>query len=101
MMSKENQNWNILNERNIADCLKLIDEFEFDRLQLPYEIQDFILDVSSNHHCDPKVLFYAILSSIGHFSESVNVYNIETKQTKPISVYEILIAPSGIFHTDE
>ncbi|CAF3302937.1 unnamed protein product, partial [Rotaria socialis] len=71
-------------------------QYGFEHLQLPSDVQDFILDLASNHKCDPKVLFYAILSGIGHFSEAINVYNIETKQVKPITVYEVLIAPSGV-----
>ncbi len=78
-MSRENQNWNVLNEKNIADCLKLIDQLDFELLQIPYEVQDFILNISSNHQCDPKVLSYAILSGIRHFFEFINVNNIKTK----------------------
>ncbi|CAM4970814.1 unnamed protein product [Rotaria socialis] len=96
MMFRDNQNWNSVNEKNISECLHIIDQYGFEHLQLPSDVQDFILDLASNHKCDPKVLFYAILSGIGHFSEAINVYNIETKQVKPITVYEVLIAPSGV-----
>lgn len=95
-MFRESQNWNSINENNIAKCLQLIEECGFDRLNLPADVQDFTLELASNHKCDPKVLFYTVLSGVGHFSESTNVYNIETKQLRPITVYEILIAPSGI-----
>ena len=95
MASKENQSWNTVNEKNIDQCLKLVDEYPFERLQLPNDIQDFVLDTSFDHHCDPKVFLYATLAGVGHFSESANVYNLETKQIKPFTVYQILIAPSG------
>ena len=94
--SKDNLNWNLLNEQNIESCVKLTNQYDFEHLKLPHDVQEFILDVSVNHNCDQKILFYAILSAIGHFSESMGVYNLETKQIKPITVYEILIAPSGI-----
>ncbi len=44
-----------------------------------------------------KVLLYTILSSIGHFVETTKLINIETKQVKPITVYEVLIASSGMY----
>lgn len=96
MMSlKENQYWSSLNEQNIDECLRLVDQHELENLKLPSHVHDFILDLATNHRCDPQVLFYTLLSSIGHFCAAVNVYNLETKQLKPITVYEIIIAPSG------
>ncbi|CAF4093397.1 unnamed protein product [Adineta steineri] len=95
MTSKDNQNWNLLHEQNINSCLKLTNQYDFEHLQLPDDIQGLIFDVSSNHNCDPKVLFYTMLSAIGHFGESMNVYNLQAKHIKPITVYEVIIAPSG------
>lgn len=94
MTSRENQYWSYLNEQNIESCLQMVNQYDFDYLKLPDDIQDFVLDVAASHRCDPKVLFYTVLSSIGHFCESANVYNLETKQVKPVTVYEIIIAPS-------
>ena len=85
-----------MNEQNIHSCLKLTNQYDFGHLKLPHEVQEFIVDVSANHNCDQKVLFYAILSAIGHFGEWMGVYNLETKRIKRITVYEILIALSGI-----
>jgi hypothetical protein len=96
MTSKDNQYWSFLNEQNIEACLKMVNQYDFAQLKLPADVQDFVLDVSASHHCDPKVLFYTVLSGIGHFCETMNVYNLETKQVKPITVYEIIIAPSGM-----
>jgi hypothetical protein len=101
MISRDTRIWNIVAEKNVADCLNLVKGCDFERLQLSSQIEDFILNISCNHHCDPKVLLYVTLSSIGHFAESVNVYNMETKQVKPICVYQILIAPSGQYSTNQ
>ena len=96
MSSKENQYWNLLNEQNIEACLKIVNQCDFEQLKLRPDVRDFVLDVSTSHHCDPKVLFYTMLSGVGHFCEATNVYNLEAKQVKPITVYEIIIAPSGM-----
>lgn len=96
-MSKDLVNWSSITENNIGQCLKITKNVDFEQLRLPNIIEDFILNLSSDHHCDAKLLFYVILSAVGHFGENFNVYNMETKQVKPISVYEVLIAPSGLF----
>ena len=96
MMSKDVTNWNIVNENNISNCLKIVKNVEFKQLHLSNEIQEFVSNISSNHKCDAKVLFYTILLAVSHFSEAVKVFNMESKQIKPISVYEVLIAPSGM-----
>lgn len=95
-MSKKNQKWNRLHERNINDCLTLVDKYDFEQFKLPEDIQNFIFELASYYKCDPKVFFYSALSGIGHFAACINVFNIENKQMKPISVYQILIAPSGM-----
>ena len=97
-MSKENHNWNDVHEKNVEQCLHLINDYDFDGLQLPPEMNDFIQDLSYHYQCDAKVLVFTILSAIGHYCETINVYNLETKQLKPITEYEVLIAPSGIYH---
>lgn len=94
-MYKENLSWNYLNQKNIGSCLSLTNDYDFGQLKLHRDLESFLLDLSADHRCDPKVLFFSVLAGIGHFSESMNVYNLETKQLKPITVYEILIAPSG------
>ena len=96
MSVKENQYFSNLNEQNIATCLKIVNQLDFEQMNLPRSVRDFILDIAAGSHCDPKVLFYAVLPAIGHFCESMNVYNLESKQVKPITVYEIIIAPSGL-----
>lgn len=96
MSVKENQYFSNLNEQNIVTCLKIVNQLDFDQMNLPTSVRDFILDIAAGSHCDPKVLFYAVLPAIVHFCESMNVYNLESKQVKPITVYEIIIAPSGL-----
>ena len=94
--SKENQYWSLFTEQNFEACLKTVKQFEFEDLKLPIDVHDLVFDISAKHHCDPTVLFYTMLSGIGHFCETMNVYNLETKQVKPITVYEMIIAPSGM-----
>jgi hypothetical protein len=96
MVSKDVINWSLLTEKHINECLSIINNYDLKQLELAEPIEKFLVNLSSNHNCDNKVLLYTILSGISHFSERINVYNMETKQVKPISVYEILIAPSGI-----
>jgi hypothetical protein len=100
MMSKDVLNWNIVMEKNVGECLNILKNYDWKELKLSNEINDFILNISSNHHCNSKVLLYSILSGIGHFAERANVINMETKQVKPISVYEVLIAPSGMYNNN-
>lgn len=97
MVSKDTLNWTAITEKNISECLKVVANCEFKQLELSNDIEEFILSLSVNHSCDPKVLFFVILAGIGHFGESMYVYNLEAKQLKPISVYEVLIAPSGMY----
>ncbi len=96
MMSRDLSNWNVVMERNVSECLNILNQWNLEQLELSKEVQDFMLNISSHHHCDPKVLFYTVLAGVGHFAEAISVFNMETKQIKPISVYEILIAPSGM-----
>lgn len=46
-----------------------------------------------------KVLLFSVLSAIGDYCEAISIFNLETKQLKPITEYEVLIAPSGIEQT--
>ena len=97
MISKDAFNWNPIMEKNIDRSIKLAIDYDFKELHLSTDIEDFILHLSDNHSCDPKVLFFVMLSGIGHFGDLISVYNMETRQVKPISVYEVLIAPSGMY----
>ena len=96
MMSKDTVDWSEITEKNISECVKLVNSCEFQQLKLSNHIEQFIFNLSFNHHCDPKVLFFMVLAGVGHFGESMCVYNLEAKQLKRISVYEVLIAPSGM-----
>lgn len=100
MMSKDSMNWSAITEKNISECIKLVGNYDLKQLELSNHMEEFILNLSLNHHCDAKVLFFAILAGVGHFGESIYVYNLEAKQIKPISVYEVLIAPSGMYISD-
>jgi hypothetical protein len=100
MLSKDNGEWADVVDTNIAECLKIVKNCDFKHLHLSAEIESFIHNISSKHKCDEKVLFYTILAGISHYAESVKVYNMEARQVKPTSVFEILIAPSGLFNNN-
>ena len=57
MMSKDAFNWNPIMEKNIDQSIKLAIDYDFKKLHLSTDIEDFILHLSDNHSCDPKVLF--------------------------------------------
>ncbi len=97
MMSRDLLIWNAKMENNVDECLNILNNYDWEQLQLSDEVNDFIRNISLNHRCNKKVLLYSILSGIGHFAETTKVINMETKQIKPISVYEVLIAPSGMY----
>ncbi len=99
-MSKDTLIWNTTTDKNISECLKLVNSCDFKELKLSNDIEDFILNLLSNHHCDSKVLFFVILAGIGHFGEAIKLYNMEVKQARPVSVYEVLIAPSGTYNNE-
>lgn len=82
VMYKENLNWNSIHKKHNNSCLSLIHKYDFKSLKLQHEL---IL----------KVLLSSVLSRIGRFSESMNVYNLKTKRLKPIAVYKIPIPPLG------
>ena len=97
MSFKDTVDFNSVHDMNVNKCLQILNEFDFKDLHLSDEIEKFICDISSNHQCNEKVLFYTILSGMSHFAESMKIYTMRGKQVKPVSVYHALIAPSGLY----
>jgi len=81
-MSRDLLNWNIVMEKNVDECFNILHNYDWEQLQLSDEVNNFILNISLNHHCNKKVLLCSILSGIGHFAETTKVHS-KKKGTLP------------------